>query len=240
MHLLESVNNIFSSFFTFRYVQPPWGTYRIFTLVWSPQFVMCCARGSPTRTCSWGPHAHVRVGLARARILYTNTLPGRTTSQVIAFVLAFPMPEIAAGLSESILVSSIPFRITSSDQRLTVAPQSKTVLMLLSPIAHKSLYRYTAGPRVRSMTSAGWAGAFLDKNVCLHKVTHSGSSSSVHILPFTSILGSGCFTNRTGWACSATRDLVCGQSVKIVASLVSLLDDLFANCWAVVIIVSMD
>ena len=49
------------------------------------------------------------------------TLPGRTTSQVMAGVWALPMPETAAGDEESILVSIRPSVMISSNQRLMVA-----------------------------------------------------------------------------------------------------------------------
>ena len=59
------------------------------------------------------------------------TLPGRTTSQVMAEVWPLPMPETAAGEDESILVSIRPSVIISSNQRLMVAPESNTVRIRL-------------------------------------------------------------------------------------------------------------
>ena len=59
------------------------------------------------------------------------TLPGRTTSQVMAEVWPLPMPETAAGEDESILVSIRPSVMISSNQRLMVAPESNTVRIRL-------------------------------------------------------------------------------------------------------------
>ena len=59
------------------------------------------------------------------------TLPGRTTSQVMAEVWPLPMPETAAGEDESILVSIRPSVMISSNQRLIVAPESNTVRIRL-------------------------------------------------------------------------------------------------------------
>ena len=59
------------------------------------------------------------------------TLPGRTTSQVMAEVWPLPMPETAAGEDESILVSSRPSVMISSNQGLMVAPESNTVRIRL-------------------------------------------------------------------------------------------------------------